>query len=637
MLDGTNNTSGTGVPQPEDFSKLLTYEGLTQALSKISESNRNILIELAKIDEKAMGVVKTFGLTKDEVFRIKESFVAARDEVIKVGGVSDDVWKNQQAATTALGRNVVLSSEAQRDLTAAFRTSNQSVESIVSSFKNVGISSEEAGKKMGGVLDAARQVGVSAEKVSKMTLENMGMLNQYNFQGGVEGLAKMSAQMVGLRLDVKDISNTMDKAFKPESAIKMAAELQRLGVQQSALLDPLQLMNMAENDPAELQNQLVEMSKQFAHMNEQGQFEILPGAKRQMAEIEEKLGMTRGTLAKMALGSVELEEKMSKIRFPEIATEEQKKMLANISEMKDGKVMIDVGGKQVELAEAMRGKNKEQIDALIEASRPKSVEELAVSQLNALEEIRVGINLMTNKVPAALSGTKGGEDITRGLAEMQSKALEKLNESFGGSTKQLSTNLSTYVDDVGAAFRKLVKGDGSVDELEKAIKIASKNIKDAVANMKLPTTILTGEPDFGPMLEAMKKITDAFKNIITGNDVVISKTGVIKTAPEDTIIAATGMDKILNMIDNPKSVSEVTPTSLKMPELPRFAEQIVNEKKESKFTVDQNVNLKISIDAPPQIDTSMIEKVLKDRGVTEQIIANIKNVKSNTNLTPSLV
>jgi hypothetical protein len=631
MQESGKKTEGSEAPEEEDISKYLRNP--KEILQDIANTNSSILVEMAKIDAKAMGIVKTFGLQKEEVFRIKESFVAARDEVIKVGGTAENVWENQQAATTALGRNILLSSEAQRDLTAAFRTSKQPVGDIVGAFKNVGISAEEAGKKMGSVLDAARQAGVSAEKVSKMTLDNMGMLNQYNFQGGVEGLAKMSAQMVGLRMDVKDISNTMDKAFNPESAIKMAAELQRLGVQQSALLDPLQLMNMAENDPAELQNQLVDMSKQFTHMNEKGQFEILPGAKRQMREIEKSLGLAPGHLAKMALGSAELEEKMSKIRFPEIATEEQKKMLANISEMKDGKVMIDVGGKQVELSEAMAGKNKQQIDALIEASKPKSVEELAKGQLNALEEIKVGINLMSGKVPAALSGTKGGEDVVRGLAEMQSKILEKANESLGGSTKEFSTKLSKSVDDVGAAFRKLIKGEGSVDELMDAFKKASSNLKSATTS-EIPGVEM---PDFTGMFESLADIAMFFKSVTTGNDIVISKTGVIKTAPEDTIIAATGMDKILNMIDNPKSVSEVTPTSLKMPELPRFAEQIVNEKKESKFTVDQNVNLKISIDAPPQIDTSMIEKVLKDRGVTEQIIANIKNVKSNSNLTPSLV
>jgi flagellar hook-basal body complex protein FliE len=192
---------------------------------------------------------------------------------------------------------------------------------------------------------------------------------------------------------------------------------------------------------------------------------------------------------------------------------------------------------------------------------------------------------MSGKVPAALSGTKGGEDVVRGLAEMQSKILEKANESLGGSTKEFSTKLSKSVDDVGAAFRKLIKGEGSVDELMDAFKKASSNLKSATTS-EIPGVEM---PDFTGMFESLADIAMFFKSVTTGNDIVISKTGV------------------------------------------------VNEKKESKFTVDQNVNLKISIDAPPQIDTSMIEKVLKDRGVTEQIIANIKNVKSNSNLTPSLV
>jgi len=39
----------------------------------------------------------------------------------------------------------------------------------------------------------------------------------------------------------------------------MSAALQRLGVTQSELLDPLRLMDLSINDPGELQNQLVQM------------------------------------------------------------------------------------------------------------------------------------------------------------------------------------------------------------------------------------------------------------------------------------------------------------------------------------------------------------------------------------------
>ena len=38
----------------------------------------------------------------------------------------------------------------------------------------------------------------------------------------------------------------------------MAAAMQRLGVAQSDLLDPLRLMDLSANDPTELQNQIVQ-------------------------------------------------------------------------------------------------------------------------------------------------------------------------------------------------------------------------------------------------------------------------------------------------------------------------------------------------------------------------------------------
>ena len=62
----------------------------------------------------------------------------------------------------------------------------------------------------------------------------------------------------------------------------------------------------------------------------------MPGAKRQLMEIESALGMGQGTLSKMALSSAELGDKMSKIRFPDTFTEEQKTMIANMAEMGEG-------------------------------------------------------------------------------------------------------------------------------------------------------------------------------------------------------------------------------------------------------------------------------------------------------------
>jgi hypothetical protein len=54
----------------------------------------------------------------------------------------------------------------------------------------------------------------------------------------------------------------------------MAASLQRLGVSTSALLDPLALMDMGQNNPAELQNQIVEMTKQFTYFDEKNKIKL---------------------------------------------------------------------------------------------------------------------------------------------------------------------------------------------------------------------------------------------------------------------------------------------------------------------------------------------------------------------------
>jgi hypothetical protein len=66
------------------------------------------------------------------------------------------------------------------------------------------------------------------------------------------------------------------------------------------------------------------MSEQFVQLGEDGKFEIMPGAKRQMMEISEKLGMGKDGLAKMALASAEVADKMQKIKFPSSFTEEEK-------------------------------------------------------------------------------------------------------------------------------------------------------------------------------------------------------------------------------------------------------------------------------------------------------------------------
>lgn len=650
MMSNNEVTGNKKEPTADEIYSILTPEGIKQKITEVLESNlmpNKILQGMAEIDVKVMSVVKSFGLGRESAEGIRKSIIASRDGVFALGGSLDDIVKTQQQASEALGRNVVLGAEEQKNLYATSKVTGQEVKTVVSSLKDVGISASQASETMFNVVKAANQVGVSAQKTSEMVLKNTSLLNQFNFKDGVEGMARMAAQAISLRVDMTETMKVAQQAFNPEGAIKMAASLQRLGVTQSELLDPLSLMNLAENDPAELQNQIAEMSKQFVHLNEKGQFEILPGAKRQMMEIEKALGLSQGTLSKMALSSAELEEKLKRVQFPEFMTEDQKKMLANVSEMKDGKVMIEVNGEKMELSKAIKGKSKEEIDALIDATKPKSMEELAKSQLDVLQDINIGISLLKGKVPTALAGTKAGDAALRGLVKLERESLAALDKAaFGGQgTFELSKTLDKNTVELAKEIDKLIKGETTMtDVLSKipdAIKKSFPNFQTDMENVKNKYPILK-EVTLSNVDEIAKKIGGAFSDWFTtfsGSDVIVSQNKVIKLLPEDTIMAATGLGDLVDKIQSPnqkviepkKTEAVGDFTSI----ISDFANKATSRTTEpEKVKGEMTVNLNLKIDAPPQVDTAQILKILKDQGVTEAIITNIKKVTSNNNLTP---
>ena len=292
----------------DSFGKALLSNFSTEAVGKV----------VAELDKGASTLLKQFGMGQEMAQTLRATMADAVTDVRTLGGDIADVIKTQQDASKALQRNVILSAEVNKDLYATMRVTGQEVGTLVSGFKDVGIGAGRVAGEMKKVVDIATQSGVNAADVSAKVLQNMDALNKYNFEGGVSGLAKMAAQASMLRIDMSQTLAFAEKVFDPEGAIEMAAAMQRLGVSQSSLLDPLKMMDLAQNDPAELQNQIAQMSKHFVQLGKDGNFEIMPGAKRQMREISKAMGIPYEQLTKMAIGSADLELKMSKIRFPDL-------------------------------------------------------------------------------------------------------------------------------------------------------------------------------------------------------------------------------------------------------------------------------------------------------------------------------
>jgi hypothetical protein len=402
---------------------------------------------VAQLDTGASLLLKQFGVGQEMAQALRATMADAVSNVRALGGDISDVITTQEEGAKALQRNVILAAEVNKDLFATSKVTGKSVSDLVGNFKDVGYGAGQIAKEMKNVVDIAAQSGINARDVSDKVLQNMDALNKYNFEGGVSGLAKMAAQASMLRIDMKTTLGFAEKVFDPEGAIEMAAAMQRLGVSQSSLLDPLKMMDLAQNDPAELQNQMAEMGKQFVQLNEKGQFEIMPGAKRQMRELEKEMGLPVGELAKMSLASAELEDKMSKIRFPDLDIDEDKqKMIANMAEMGAGgkyEVQVeDENGKM--MTKAIEDLTKEDVAYLekVANTAPKTMEDLAKSQLTALESIQADIKSIADKTGLGIARTKTTGKVLDTSRQISSGIQKTL------SPKQLDTkNLASSIDD----------------------------------------------------------------------------------------------------------------------------------------------------------------------------------------------
>jgi hypothetical protein len=454
------------------------------------------------LDAAASQMLHQFGQGQAMSDILRKSMAESVTDVRKLGGDIADVLKTQQEASLALGRNVILSNKTTEDLYATMKVTGQSVKEIVSNMADAGISSAKATNEMLKVVNVARESGVSAVAVSETVLKNMNALNKYNFEGGVAGLAKMAAQATSLRIDMSQTLGFAEKVFNPEGAIEIAAAMQRLGVSQSSLLDPLKLMDLSQNDPAELQNQIAEMSKQFVQLGKDGHFEIMPGAKRQLREISSAMGIGYDQLTKMALGSADLDKKMKEISFPS-ATEDQKKMIANMAEMgTGGEYMVKFTDKEGTSQEkAVSELNKDDVAALEKMANtaPKSMEELAKDQLSAIQDVTAAINSLGDRTGLGLATSnlssqllKGGRKIGEALGEVPGKNLSAKN--IGKGADEIINDLSSgaSLSDVLSKFKNKF-----INELHTAFENVNEQmakLKDEVPLFKVINSISTGTP-----------------------------------------------------------------------------------------------------------------------------------------------
>lgn len=528
---------------------------------------------MSLLDEQATQISNSFGISKGRMEELRQVIADASPELIKMGLDQTEVAQNYGAIAKEMGGAASMGTEAIIEMSAAAKISGQDVGTLAKEFRNVGISIYDVGERMMEVANYARSVGVSVSAVSAGVVGNLGKLNTFNFEGGVNGLAKMAAQASRLGIDMGKVFTIADDLFSPEKAIDMSAALQRLGVTSGALLDPLRAMDMAQNDPAALQNEIINISKEFTKFNEvSGKMEILPGSKRRLREVAEAIGVLPEELANMSIKAADFDKKMSQIKLPSFAdgNQETKELIASMAQMKDGIATINVKDEKTGevLLKQVDQLTPEDIEKLknSQAEQGKSVEELAVDQLTQLQQINSGIN----GVKASAAFGKATSEPVEKLFGAMMNTQNIIARDYGGraSTKAFRDTTSTLVQPVEDYITSGIKGDkkGQQDSLEKLVSNLATMEQEQLAQQQkyFEETVKNIQQGFKDSYEKPKEVkttSDVNLNMnINGNDNVRNmdlntmKSEIVKYLTQ----TSEGKDLLRQAVENKNAPSAMT-------------------------------------------------------------------------------
>jgi len=334
----------------------------------------------------------------------------------------------------------------------AYLGSMEALTNMLPDFEKVGIGAQGTFAAVDKAGKSSLTLGLNSQKVSKDLQSNIGMLNQFGFKAGIDGLTKMVQKSIEFRLSMDQVAQVADKVFSPEGALELSANLQVLGGAIGDFNDPLKLMYMATNNVEGLQDAIIDAAGSLATYNqEQGKFELTGINLRKVREMATALGMDYKELAKTAIATQErlsAKEMLSGLRIED----EDKEFLTNLSQMKNGKMTIELQSEELKKQfganeVALDSLDKNQAELLLkyrDEFKQMNPEEVVRKQATDIENIRRDVSFMVKSI--ALTGTREVKELAKYLgidlkkfSETTKAELPKATEAANNFIKNIIT------------------------------------------------------------------------------------------------------------------------------------------------------------------------------------------------------
>jgi hypothetical protein len=477
--------------QPNTSGVQNSLDKLGDMLSGLKNSVNNIYTNLelgtrllsVELDKLNASMAGTFGQTQKALSGLRQEAAIAYPTIVGLGGEFADVSTIQQGIAEQLNTNVVTLGETVSGLFAGAKAvglSSSEVGRVVEAFQSAGIQTDYIKENLQDTVNIARSVGVNTNAVFKNVENNLSAINKYGFQGGVEGLARMSAQAAGLRINMQEIFGFAERVFNPEGAVEMVSAFQRMGVAAGDLADPFRLMYLASEDTEELQKQVVKMTEKFTYFDEQSkEFKVFPNAKRDLREIANQTGIGYEELVKMSTAGQKMNMLAKDFKIGGL-DEESKQFIANVAtySKEKGGFTVKVSGEQKLVSQL----NTNDLKELKEAQAPVSLEDLAREQLT---ETELG-NRTLREIKAVFMGTAAGSrapqdfnEVLRGTIVSASKSARESGSNVRGGIG----SANKFYEETGQSLIDLMSDKGGLDKMAQVLKTNTNDIEAGVKKM----------------------------------------------------------------------------------------------------------------------------------------------------------
>ena len=370
------------------------FENLKKSIESLKSPVDLILESMADMFEEAESLNRAFIQGRTRLDEMADAVARSAAGVIRLGGNAAQAAATMAEIAEGSKRNVIATEEQVSKLFAASTLLETSSSTLVENFASVGIEASQIGTNLESSSDYIQSVGLNAKEVMGDVNANMSQMNRYQFEGGVQGLAKMAAQASMLRFDMRETFNLADNLYKPERAIEVASAFQRLGLAVGDLADPFRLMNDSINNPQGIQDSLVNVAKQFTYLDDKTKtFKITPEGVLRLKELQEQTGVNANEMMKLGLAAKEADARISAISAIGLnVKEEDKQLLANISRMGDGgeyEISVKDSATGERRWEKLTSVSQQQLEATLKEQKegPKTLEDIARSQLDYGEQV----------------------------------------------------------------------------------------------------------------------------------------------------------------------------------------------------------------------------------------------------------